>query len=209
MNRLSLVVRILRTPIHRSLREISILQRTPFHRSESRMLFPHAVQRFFNFFILHNDLRMVRAEFLISLYVNLGHDLEAGLELQRLAIVNVQVGHARLRDRNHPELFRLFAEIPRNERLDHIALEIFFKPLPDDSGRNVSCAEPRQPCNLLIFLNERFRFARDFFRRNLDRDLPVHSVFILGIDGLRGTHFVPFSELQLCRIRAGQGAVRA
>ena len=97
----------------------------------------------FHFFVRYDDLRMVGAQFLVAFDLDLGQDLEAGLEAQRLAVMNVQVGDARLRYRNHPQLFRLFAEVARDQRLDHVALQIFFEALPDDRRGHVPGAEAR------------------------------------------------------------------
>ena len=46
--------------------------------------------------------------------------------------MNVQVGDAGLRYRNHALFFRLFAEIARDQGLHHVALQVFLEALPDD-----------------------------------------------------------------------------
>jgi hypothetical protein len=47
--------------------------------------------------------------------------------------------------------------------------------------------EPGNTRDLLIFLNERFRLAANFRRRNLDLDLAFRALF-----GIGGAHYLPF-----------------
>ena len=75
------------------------------------MLLAHAIQRLFHFFVGHDDLRMVGAKFLVALDFDLGHHFETGLEAQRFAVMHVQIGDPRLRDRNQALLFGLLAEV--------------------------------------------------------------------------------------------------
>ncbi len=181
---LSLITRVLWPAVHRGLCKVAVLQWTSFDRTECRVLLANALQRLLDLFILYDDLGMFRAQFLVSLDVDLGHDLEAGLKRQRFAFVNMKIGHARLRDRNHPELLGFLPEVTWDQSLHHIALQIFLKALADDRGRHVARAESGQPGHFLVFLNEDIRFAGDFIGGNLDRNLPLHAVFILGVDGL-------------------------
>ena len=159
------------------------------------MLLAHAVERLLDFLVGDGDLRIVGAQFLVAFDLDLGHHLEAGLEAQRLAVVNVQVGDPRLRDRNQSQLLRLFAEVARHQSLNHIALEVFLEALPDDGSGHVPGAESRQPRHLLILLDDDFSFASNFLGRDLDRNLALDAVFVL----LRhstcfcGTHVYPFS----------------
>ncbi len=176
---LSSVVFLVWLAVHGSLGEVAVGQGAAFNRGERRMLLAHVVQRFLDFLVFYFDFRMVGAQLLVALDLDLGHDLEAGLEAQRLAIMNMQVGDARLGDRNHSQLFGFLAEVARDQRLDHIALQVFFKSLPDDRRRHVPGAEPGQARHLLIFLDQHFSFAGDFFGGDFDRNLALDAVFLL------------------------------
>ena len=135
---------------------------------------------------------MIGAKFPVALNDDFGENLEAGLEAQGFAVVNVQVGNLRLRHWNHSLLFRLFAEITRNQGLDHIALQVFLEALADDRRGYVAGAEARQARHLLIFLYDFFHLARDFFGGDFDRNLAFDAVFVLRVDCLCGTHVCPF-----------------
>ena len=140
---------------------------------------------------------MVGAKLLVAFDHDFGHDLEAGLEAQRLAVVNVQVGDARLGHGNHPELFGLFAEVARDQGLDHIALQVFFEALPDDGCGHVSGAEARQAGHLLIFLDNHFHFASDFLGGDFDRNLAFDAVLVLRVDCFCRTHVYPFGSAEM------------
>ena len=179
MDGLRLVVGIFGAAVHRRLCEVAVGERAAFNGSVRRVLFADAVQSFFNFVVLHDDFRMVGAKFFVALDNDLGHDLEAGLELQRFAVMDVQVGDAWLRDRNHPELFSFLAEVSRDECFDDIALEIFFKALADDRGGYMAGAEAWQPSYLLVFLDKSLGLAGHFVGGDFDRDLALHPVLVL------------------------------
>ena len=165
-----------RLAVHGGLGEVAVGQRTSFDRGEGGVLLAHVVQRVFDFFILYDDLRMVGAQLFVALDHDLGHDLEAGLEAQRLAVMNVQVGDLGLRHRNQAELFGFFAEVARDQGLDHVAFQIFFEALLDDGRGHVAGAEAGQARDFLILLDDRFRFASDFLGGDFDRDLALDAV---------------------------------
>ena len=104
----------------------------------------------------------------------------------------VQVGDLRLRHGNHPLLFRLFAEISRHQRLDHVTLQIFLEALLDNRRRHMPRAKARQPRHLLIFQNDFFHLASNFIGRYFHRDLAFDAVFVLRVQCLSGTHVGPF-----------------
>src|SRR6266576_2112568 len=133
---------------------------------------------------------MVGAKLLIAFDDDLGHDLEAGLEAQWFAVMDVQVGDLRLRNRYQALLLGLFAEIARNQSFDHVALEVFFEALFDDRTRDMAGAEAWQSRHLLIFLDNDIHFAGDFVGRNFDRDLALDAVLLLRVGGFSfcGTH---------------------
>ena len=106
--------------------------------------------------------------------------------------MDMQVGDARLRHRNHALLFRLFAEVARDQSLDYIAFQVFLEALLDDGGRHVSGAKTGEPRHLLVLLNDFFELASDFFGGNFDRNLAFDAV-LLRVDCFCRTHVYPFS----------------
>ena len=172
------VISILRLAIHGSLGEVALRQRASFHRRERRVLLANTGERLLDFVIADCDLGFVGAQFLVAFDGNLRHHFEAGLEPQWFAVMNVQIGDSRLRNRNHAELLGLFAEVARNQRLDNIALQIFFEPLPDDGRRHVPAPKAWQARHLLILLDDGLSLASDGLRRNLHGDLALDAVFL-------------------------------
>ena len=170
------VISILRLAIHGSLGEVALRQRASFHRRERRMLFADTGESLLDFVIADCDLRLVGAQFLVAFDRNLRHHFEAGLEAQWLAIMNVQIGDSRL------------AEVARNQRLDNIALQIFFEPLPDDGRRHVPAPKAWQARHLLILLDDGLSLASDGLRRNLHGDLALDAVFLDLVSRFCRTH---------------------
>ncbi len=173
--------------VHRGLGEVAVGQGTPFNRGVGGVLLAHAVDRSFDFFVFYNDLGVVGAKLLVAFDHDLRQDFEAGLEAQRFAVVNVQVGDARLGDWNHALLFGFLAEVAWDEGLDHVALEVFFEALLDDGRGHVTGAEARQARHLLVFLDDHFHFASDIFGGDFDRDFAFDAVFFR-VDCFCGTH---------------------
>ena len=151
MNGLGGPIILLRLAVHGGLGEVSVGQWAAFHRGVSGVLFADVGQRIFYFFVFYDDLGVVGAQLFVAFDDDVGHDLELGLESQRLSVVDVQVGHLRLRNRNQALLFGFFTEVAGNEGLDHIALQIFFEALPRDGIGNVR-RENRASAPLLILL---------------------------------------------------------
>src|SRR5215470_2353817 len=124
---------------------------------------------------------MLGPQFLVSLDLDLGHDLEAGLKPQRLALMNMQIGDPRLRNGDHAKLLGFLAEVFRYERLNHIALQVFLKSLPDDRSGYMPGTEPKQPRHLLIFCDKSFDFTGEFIGWDFHRNLTFHPG-VLSVD---------------------------
>ena len=169
--------------IERYLGVISVGQRPALNGSEGGVLLAHAVQRLFDFFIGHGDFRLFGAQLFVAIHLDFRHHFEAGLEAQRFVVFQVEVGDLRLRHRDQALPVGLFAEVARDEGLDHIALEIFGKTLTDDGGGHMPAAEAGDTRQFLIFLDQGIGLAGDFFDGNLNRDLPSGAAA-----GLSGAH---------------------
>ena len=111
----------------------------------------------FDFFVGHGDFGLFRAQLFVAFDLDLGHDFKAGLEAQRLVVLNVEIGDLRLRHRDQSLLVGFFAEVARDQSFHHIALQIFRKPLADNGGGHMSAAEARDARQLLIFLDQGIR----------------------------------------------------
>ena len=178
--------------VHRGLGEVALGQRASFDGGVGRVLLAHAVERLLDFLVGDGDLRLVGAQIFVALDLNLGQHFKRSLEGEGLAVVHVQVGDARLRNRNQAQLLGFPAKVFRNQSLGHVALQAFAKALLDDGSRHMPGAKPRQPGTLLIALNLKLGFAGNLGGRDLDRDLAL-DVFVvcfrLGrVGGFCGAH---------------------
>ena len=174
---------ILGLAVERNLGVVAVGQRPAFDRSEGRVLLAHAVQRLLDFFVGDRDLRLVGAQILVALDLDLGHHFKAGFEAQGFVVLQVKIGDLRLRNRDQSLLVGFFAEIARDQRLDHIALQVFGKTLADDGCGHMSAAEAGDARQLLIFLDQGCSLAIYFFDRNFNCDLPPGAA-----GGLSGAH---------------------
>jgi hypothetical protein len=153
----------------------------------SRTLLADVGQRLFDFFVGDGNLRLVGAQILVALDLNFRQHFEAGLESQGLAVVNVQIGHAGLRNRDEALLLGFPAKIFRNQRFDHIVLKAVAEALPNDRSRHVPGAKARQPRAFLIAHNLQLGLAHNFGGGDLDRDLPLDVFIIAGTSMIAGT----------------------
>ena len=147
------------------------------------MLLEQSVQRLLHFLIGNRDLRLFRPQFLVALNLDFGHDFKGGFKAQRFVVFQVEVGDLRLRYRDQALLVSLFAEVTRNQRFHHVALQIFGKTLADDGCGHMSAAEAGDARQLLIFLDQGFGLAVHFLDGNLNRNLPPGAAA-----GLSGAH---------------------
>src|SRR5581483_3648587 len=162
-----------RCAIERSLRVVAIGDGAAFDGRERGFLFLQRLQGIFDFVVGDGNFGAVSAQFLVALHLDLRHDLEAGLELQRLAFVRVQVGDAGLRNRDQAETLGLLAEVFGDERVHNVVLDFLREALADDGGRNMAAAKTRDARQLLIFLDQGVGFASDFLGRNLNFDFSL------------------------------------
>ena len=147
------------------------------------MLLANAGQRLLDFLVGDHDLGLFRAQFLVALNLDFGHHFKRGLEAQRLVVLQMQIGDLRLRYRNQSLLVGLFAEIARDQRFDHVALQVLGKTLTDDGGGHMSAAEAGNARQLLIFLDQGFGLAIYFFDGNFNLDFPSGAA-----GGFSGAH---------------------
>src|SRR6266567_1077719 len=132
---------------------------------------------------------MIGAQFLVPFNFDLGHDFEAGLEMQAFTIVRVQVRHPGLRNRHQAEPLCFFAEILGNERVYNVILYVLRKPLANDGSRHMAATKSRNAGELLVFLDQNVSFAGDFLRGNFDFDLSLRAC-----GGFSWTHYLPFGN---------------
>ena len=104
-------------------------------------------------------------------------NLESRFEAQGLAIVQVQVGHPRLRYGMQTQSLSLLPEETRNQRFNHVGFDLFGKTLADDGRRNMAAPEAGNACQLLIFLDQRIGLAIDIRDRDFDLNLALGGAF--------------------------------
>ena len=191
------VFAVLGLSVHGSLREIALGESASFHRSVGGMLLPHTGERLLDFLVGDGNLRLIGPQILVALHLNLRQHFEAGLEPQRLSVLHLQVGNARLRYRNQSLLLSFPPKVLRDQSLNHVILKPIAEALLDDRSRHMPRPKPRQPRTLLIALNLQLGLARNLRSRNLDRDLALNVFLIcfrLGrVGSLCGAHVLPFT----------------
>ena len=132
-----------------------------------------AVQRLLDFFVGDRDFGLLGPQFLVALDLDLGHHFKTGFEAQGFVVLQVEVGDLWLRHRDQALLVGLFAEVARDQGLDHVALQVLGKTLADDGGGHVPAAEARDTRQLLIFLDQGFGLAGYFLERDFNLRSPA------------------------------------
>src|SRR5208282_1086134 len=208
--------------IHGSLSEIADSQGSSFDRRVGCALLAYVGERLLDLFVGDRDFGFIGAQIFVALDLNLGQNFEAGLESQRLAVVDVKIGDARLRNWNQALLLSFPAKVLGDEGFDHVVLETIAETLADDRGGNVPGAKARQPRTLLIALNLQLGFTGNFGGRDLDGDLALYVLtggfrlrdgsflrIFLGLcffSDLCGAHVAPFASRCLRRLSRANGA---
>ena len=147
----------LRIAIERDLGEIAIGQGAALHRIETGMPLAQIGERLLHIRFGNRDLRLIGAQLFVAFQLDFGQHLEGGLETQRFAIVQVQVGHPRLRYWMQAQPLGLLPEKSRDQRLDHVGLDLFGETLADNRRWNMAAPEAGNARHLLIFLDQRSR----------------------------------------------------
>src|SRR5438552_1088996 len=197
MNRLRVLVFLLRSAIERDLCVVAVAYRTPLDRRVGGFLFLHRFELIFYVLLGNRDLRMLGPKFLVALDLDLRHYFEAGLKVQAFAVMCMQVGNSRLGDRNQAEPLCLLTKKTGYQCVHNVVLDFLFEALAYNGRRHVSLAESRNARQLLIFLNEDVGFARDFFGGYLDLNLTFRA-----LGGFSRTHGLPF--WQELSVKTGQ-----
>src|SRR6267378_4703467 len=71
----------------------------------------------------------------------------------------------------------LLPEVARDQRLDHVGLDLFRKPLANNRRRNMAAPEAGNTRYLLIFLDQRIGLPVDIRDRNLNLNLALGGAF--------------------------------
>src|SRR5271157_760627 len=111
---------------------------------------------------------------------------ERGLERQRLALMQVKIGHARLRHRLQVLLLCLLAEIARHQGFNNVALDLIGKALADDGSRDLALAKARNARLLLIAEQDGVSLCADYVSRDRNRYFAFAGIrLLLGLDVCR------------------------
>ena len=158
----------LRVSIERDLGKIAVGQGPALHRIETGMPLAQVGERLLHIGLGNRNFRFIGAQFFVAFQLDFRQHFKGGFEAQRFALVQVQVGDPRLRYRMQAQPLGLLPEEARDQRLDHVGLDLFRKTLANNRRRNMAAPEAGNARHLLIFLDQRFGLPVDFFDRNLD-----------------------------------------
>src|SRR6266478_3596000 len=179
----------LRIAIERDLSEIAIGEGAAPHRIETGMPLAQIGQRFLHIFLGNRDLRLIGAQLFVALQLDFRQHLKGSFEPQRLALVQAQVRHPRLRYGMNAQPLSLLPEVARDQRLDHVGLDLFRKALANNRRRNMAAPEAGNTRYLLIFLDQRIGLPVDVRDGNLHLNLALGGAFLgRAVLGLSGTH---------------------
>jgi len=92
--------------------------------------------------------------------------------------VQVQVRHPRLRYRMNAQPLGLLPEVARDQRLDHVGLDLLRKTLANNRSRNMAAPEAGNARYLLIFLDQRIGLPVDICDWNLHLNLALGGAFV-------------------------------
>ncbi len=159
--------------IERDLSEIAIGEGAALHRIETGMTLAQIGERLLHIRLGNRDLRFIGAQLFVAFQLDFRQHLKGGFEAQRLAFVQAQVRHPRLRYRMQAQPLGLPPEEARDERLDHVGLDFFRKTLANNRRRNMAAPEAGNARHLLIFLDQRIGLPVDILDRNLNRNLAL------------------------------------
>ena len=95
---------------------------------------------------------MLGAQFFVAFNLDLGHDFKAGFEVHRLALGRLQIGYARLRNRDQAESLGFLTKMTRHQRINDVVLNVARKALANDGRRHVAATETGDASQFLIFL---------------------------------------------------------
>ncbi len=172
--------------------EIAVGEGAALDRIETGMTLAQIGERLFDIGFGNRDFRLVGAQIFVAFRFDLRQHFKGGLETQRFALVQVQVGDPRLRYGMQAQALGLLPEVARDQRLDHIGLDLFGKTLANNRRGNMAAPETGNASHLLIFLDQRFGLAGDVRDWNLNLNLAFGgTVFRIG-DGF-GRVFFGFS----------------
>ena len=92
--------------------------------------------------------------------------------------MQVQVRHSRLRYGMNTQPLGLLPEVARDQRLDHVGLDLFRKALANNRRWNMAAPEAGNTCYLLIFLDQRIGLPVDIRDRDLNLNLAFGGAFL-------------------------------
>jgi hypothetical protein len=184
---LSSVVFAFGLSIEGNLGKVAVLNDAAFYRRVRRLAFLQSLELILNILFGDGDFGVLGSEFLVPSNLDLRHDFETGLEMQTLAIMDMEIGDARLRYGAEPKALGFLPEVLGHEGVDDIVLNVLLEALSDNGGWNMAAAEAGDAGKFLVLLNESVGLANDFLGGNLNFDLPFRAFGSFG-----WTHGLPF-----------------
>src|SRR6266852_1324180 len=141
------------------------------------MLLAQIGERLLHIRIGNSDLRFIGAQLLVAFQLDFRQHFKGRFEPERFAVVHMQVRHPRLRYRMQAQPLSLLPEEARDQRFDHVGLDLFRKTLANNRRRNMAAPEARNPRYLLIFLDQRIGLPVDIRDRDLHLNLAFGGAF--------------------------------
>src|SRR5260370_39094896 len=153
------------------------------------MLLARIGERLLHIRLGNSDLRFIGAQLLVAIQPDFRQHFKSRFEAQRFAVVHMQVRHPRLRYGMQAQPLSLLPEEARDQRFDHVGLDLFRKTLSNNRRWNMATPEAGNARYLLIFLDQRIGLPVDIIDRNLHLNLAFGGVLFSGaFFGLSGAH---------------------
>ena len=125
------------------LRKVAVLNRPPLHWRERGRALPHFLERLRRVLVGNVHRRHFERQVLVIAQLELRQHFKDGAKLQRLAFVEIQLVHLRLRNRRQFLLRYRFLHALRHQRLQHFSLDVFGKLPPDQRNWGFATPESR------------------------------------------------------------------
>src|SRR5271157_1711635 len=167
--------------------EVPIRQRALlFYRAICRLPLAQVVEGALDLFLGNLRRQFLNADVVVGCDFELRQYLEDRLERQRLTLMQVKIGHARLRHRLQVLLLCLLAEIARHQGFDNLALDLIGEALADDGSRDLALAKARNARLLLIAEQDGVSLCADYISRDRNRYFAFARIrWLLGLDVCR------------------------
>ena len=159
------------------LHKVAVFHGAAFRGSKSGGALSHLFERLGDVFIAHFHSRHFKLQVLVIAQLKFRQHLENRLELQRLALVEIQCLHLRLRNRRQLLLSNRSFDVLRHQRLEHLAFDVVRESLSDQSNGRFPRPKARNTRHFGEILGYSLDSLSDFVGGNLQIELAAASSF--------------------------------